>query len=65
MADKNVRELSPDEMDKVSGGSDGDYELTHPVCTYELYPVTCMICGQTSEYDTPNPESCKYCGMPI
>jgi hypothetical protein len=28
MEEKNKRELSPDEMDKVSGGEDGSKEIT-------------------------------------
>ena len=65
MSEKDMEELNLDEMDKVSGGSDDDFELPRPVYTHELYPVTCWTCGRTGHYVTPYPESCTYCGMPL
>ncbi len=58
--------LNDELLDKAVGGNDDDEswkirEWTSP----PFYPTWHAYCGQECYYDTPYPETCKACGMPI
>ena len=57
--------LNDELLEKVSGGYDDESwkipEWTPP----PFYPIWHAYCGQECYYDTPYPEICNACGMPI
>ena len=68
MENKEKVKLNDDLLDKVVGGIDDDEkswmrpdEWTPP----PHYPIWHEYCGHLDYYDTPYPETCHACGMPL
>ena len=63
---KEKVKLNDDLLDKVVGGNDDDESWKIPEWTPPpFYPIWHAYCGQECYYDTPYPETCNACGMPI
>lgn len=67
MADnKGIKPLNDELLDRVAGGSDEDDEKFRPSYSGPgVYWIYHEHCGNMCLYETPYPQTCNACSMPL